>query len=33
MGHEIAGVVVQTGAGTKTTVGTPGVVFLMDFCG
>ncbi|MEZ4621817.1 MAG: alcohol dehydrogenase catalytic domain-containing protein [Caldilineaceae bacterium] len=33
MGHEIAGVVVQAGTGTTTAVGTPGVVFLMDFCG
>jgi threonine 3-dehydrogenase len=32
-GHEAAGVVVATGAGTTTPVGTPGVVFLMDFCG
>ncbi len=33
MGHEIAGIVVQAGTETKTAVGTPGVVFLMDFCG
>ncbi|MCB0188731.1 MAG: alcohol dehydrogenase catalytic domain-containing protein [Caldilineaceae bacterium] len=33
MGHEIAGIVVQAGDGTTTPVGTPGVVFLMDFCG
>lgn len=32
-GHEAAGVVVAVGAGTTTLVGTPGVVFLMDFCG
>src|SRR5438105_3486221 len=32
-GHEAAGVVVAAGSGTKTAVGTPGVVFLMDFCG
>lgn len=32
-GHETAGVVVATGSGTKTPVGTPGVIFLMDFCG
>ncbi|MEM7032573.1 MAG: alcohol dehydrogenase catalytic domain-containing protein, partial [Chloroflexota bacterium] len=33
IGHEIAGVVVQAGADTKIKPGTPGVVFLMDFCG
>src|SRR5215217_8411570 len=32
-GHEAAGVVVATGSGTKTAVGTAGVIFLMDFCG
>src|SRR5215216_3742998 len=32
-GHETAGVVVARGADTKTPVGTPGVIFLMDFCG
>ena len=32
-GHEGAGTVVAAGPGTKTKVGTPGVVFLMDFCG
>lgn len=32
-GHEAAGTVVAAGAGTKTAVGTPGGVFLMDFCG
>lgn len=32
-GHEASGIVVATGSGTKTAVGTPGVVFLMDFCG
>ena len=32
-GHEAAGVVVATGSNTKTPVGTPGVIFLMDFCG
>lgn len=32
-GHEASGVVVQAGAGTVHPVGTPGVVFLMDFCG
>ncbi|MEN9934715.1 MAG: hypothetical protein RLZZ387_1294 [Chloroflexota bacterium] len=32
-GHEAAGVVVAAGPGTHTLVGTPGVVFLMDYCG
>lgn len=32
-GHEAAGVVAARGEGTQTAVGTPGVVFLMDFCG
>jgi threonine 3-dehydrogenase len=32
-GHEAAGVVVAAGEKTTTPVGTPGVVFLMDFCG
>lgn len=32
-GHEAAGVVTAIGPGTSTAVGTPGVVFLMDFCG
>jgi threonine dehydrogenase-like Zn-dependent dehydrogenase len=32
-GHEAAGTVVAAGPGTRTVVGTPGVVFLMDFCG
>ncbi len=32
-GHEAAGVVAAAGANTCTAVGTPGVVFLMDFCG
>ncbi len=32
-GHEAAGVVVAAGPGTRTPAGTPGVVFLMDFCG
>src|SRR5215216_5828857 len=32
-GHEAAGLVVATGSGTKTPIGTPGVIFLMDFCG
>ena len=32
-GHEAAGVVVAAGPGTHTSEGTPGVVYLMDFCG
>ena len=32
-GHEAAGIVVAAGPATQTPVGTPGVVFLMDFCG
>lgn len=32
-GHEAAGVVVAAGPGTHTPEGTPGVVFLMDYCG
>src|ERR1017187_10641414 len=32
-GHEAAGTVVAAGANTHTTIGTTGVVFLMDFCG
>ena len=32
-GHEATGVVAATGLGTKTVVGTPGAIFLMDFCG
>jgi len=32
-GHEAAGEVVAAGPETSTSVGTPGVVFLMDFCG
>jgi threonine dehydrogenase-like Zn-dependent dehydrogenase len=32
-GHEAAGVVEAAGPGTRTAVGTSGVVFLMDFCG
>ena len=32
-GHEAAGTVVAVGADTRTPIGTPGVVFLMDFCG
>jgi threonine dehydrogenase-like Zn-dependent dehydrogenase len=32
-GHEAAGTVAAAGPGTHTTVGTPGVVYLMLFCG
>lgn len=32
-GHEAAGTVIAAGPQTRTAVGTPGVVFLMDFCG
>lgn len=32
-GHEAAGIVVAAGPQTHTPIGTPGVVFLMDFCG
>jgi threonine 3-dehydrogenase len=32
-GHEASGIVVAAGTGTKTPVGTPGVIFLMDYCG
>jgi threonine 3-dehydrogenase len=32
-GHEASGLVAAAGAGTHTPVGTPGVVFLMDYCG
>ena len=32
-GHEMAGIVAAAGPETKTPVGTPGVIFLMDFCG
>jgi threonine 3-dehydrogenase len=32
-GHEAAGEVLVAGPGTGVAVGTPGVVFLMDFCG
>jgi threonine dehydrogenase-like Zn-dependent dehydrogenase len=32
-GHEAAGIVVRAGEGASIAVGTPGVVFLMDFCG
>lgn len=32
-GHEAAGEIAAAGEGTATAVGTPGVVFLMDYCG
>jgi propanol-preferring alcohol dehydrogenase len=32
-GHEAAGIVAGAGEGAATAIGTPGVVFLMDFCG
>ncbi len=32
-GHEAAGVVAAAGPGTSVAEGTPGVVFLMDYCG
>jgi threonine dehydrogenase-like Zn-dependent dehydrogenase len=32
-GHEAAGVVAAAGPGTAVAEGTPGVVFLMDYCG
>lgn len=32
-GHEAAGVVVATGSGVAVPEGTPGVIFLMDYCG
>lgn len=32
-GHEGAGIVAAAGRDTSTAVGTPGAVFLMDFCG
>lgn len=32
-GHEAAGTVVAAGSNTSTPVGTPGAIFLMDFCG
>jgi threonine 3-dehydrogenase len=32
-GHEAAGIVAAAGPDTHTAVGTPGVIFLMDFCG
>ena len=32
-GHEAAGTVVLAGPGATTPIGTPGAIFLMDFCG
>jgi threonine 3-dehydrogenase len=32
-GHEASGFIVAAGPGTQTPIGTPGVVFLMDYCG
>lgn len=32
-GHEAAGVVESAGDGTRTAAGTPGVIYLMDYCG
>ncbi|MBC8427677.1 alcohol dehydrogenase catalytic domain-containing protein [bacterium] len=32
-GHEAAGIVAAAGPGTNTPVGTPGVIYLIDFCG
>src|SRR5271155_1455627 len=32
-GHEAAGTVVAAGPNTTTKLGTPGGIFLMDFCG
>jgi threonine dehydrogenase-like Zn-dependent dehydrogenase len=32
-GHEAAGIVVAVGPDTQAPLGTPGVIFLMDFCG
>jgi len=32
-GHETAGIVAAAGPGTRAAVGTPGVVYLMDYCG
>jgi threonine 3-dehydrogenase len=32
-GHEAAGIVVAAGPATNVPLGTPGVIFLMDFCG
>jgi threonine 3-dehydrogenase len=32
-GHEAAGIVTAVGPNTQTQIGTPGVVFLMDYCG
>ena len=32
-GHEAAGIVAAAGDGTSTAIGTPGVIYLMDYCG
>lgn len=32
-GHEAAGVVADAGPGTRTEIGAPGVIYLMQFCG
>jgi threonine dehydrogenase-like Zn-dependent dehydrogenase len=32
-GHEAAGIVAAAGPDTHTPEGTPGVIYLMDFCG
>lgn len=32
-GHEATGTVIEAGPGTSIAVGTPGAIFLMDFCG
>lgn len=32
-GHEATGIVAAQGPGTTTPIGTPGAIFLMDFCG
>lgn len=32
-GHEAAGVVALAGLGTSAPIGTPGVIYLMDYCG
>ncbi|MCQ6559356.1 zinc-binding dehydrogenase [Paenibacillus mendelii] len=32
-GHEASGIVAAVGPGTNTVIGTPGVVFLMGYCG
>jgi threonine 3-dehydrogenase len=32
-GHEATGIVAEAGPDTHTSIGTPGVIFLMDYCG